>query len=199
MIIKSIYLGWFNQIKENGGIFALKENIGDYNISYLFILALLTYIPVNSLISIKFFSIIFDFALAILATNLVKKYRKIEKFKEIICYAIFLFLPTVWLNSAVWAQCDAVYTSFILLSFIFLFNKKYKLSFLFLGIAFAFKLQTIFVLPIFIIVWIMRREFPLYYFLIVPIICVISCLPAVMVRKRFRRLLKNICKSNWRI
>lgn len=39
----TIYLEpWFTQLKDNGGLAALKDPIGDYNVSYLFLMALLT-------------------------------------------------------------------------------------------------------------------------------------------------------------
>ena len=36
---------WFREIKNGGGLIALKDNIGNYNVPYLVILALLTYLP----------------------------------------------------------------------------------------------------------------------------------------------------------
>lgn len=123
---------WFNTIQQKGGMVALKENIGDYNIPYLVIMAILTYLPVNSLFSIKAVSIIFDLigglAVAKLVTMLTKE-KETSKLMGLIAYAIFLFMPTVWLNSAAWAQCDIIYTTFILISLICLFKEKYTSSF----------------------------------------------------------------------
>ena len=52
---------WFDYLKNNGGILALANYPGNYNAPYMTIMALLTYIPVKSLYSIKFVSVIFDF------------------------------------------------------------------------------------------------------------------------------------------
>ena len=49
---------WFNELKENGGLSALSRNIGNYNPPYLTILALLTYIDVEPIVSIKIVSIV---------------------------------------------------------------------------------------------------------------------------------------------
>lgn len=171
---------WFDTIKENGGIFALKMSIGDYNLPYLQILAILTYLPINSLISIKMVSIIFDYLGAIFCGLIVYQFTK-NKDLAIIDFAITILLPTVLLNSSAWGQCDFIYTSFIILSLLFLFKDKFIKSFIFLGIAFAFKLQTIFVLPVFILYYLSERKFPIYLFLIIPIVDLVLCIPSIIV------------------
>lgn len=175
---------WFDYLKANNGIFGLKSYLGDYNAPYMTILALLTYIPVKSLYSIKFISILFDFVLAIVSSKLVKEVTKgKEKFLEILTYIIVLFLPSVIMNSSVWGQCDSIYAAFTLLSLLFLLKKRYLLSFVMLGISFSFKLQFIFILPLFIVLYFRKKEFPIFYFLIIPIINFFMCLPAMIVGK----------------
>ena len=49
---------WFDYLKANGGIHALKSYVGDYNAPYVTLMALLTYLPIKSLYSIKIISII---------------------------------------------------------------------------------------------------------------------------------------------
>ncbi|MEG0692606.1 MAG: hypothetical protein RR444_05940, partial [Oscillospiraceae bacterium] len=56
---------WFITLKDNGGFSALSVSLGDYTPPYFYILAALTYLPIDSLISIKLVSCIFDFILAI--------------------------------------------------------------------------------------------------------------------------------------
>lgn len=173
---------WFNILKENGGIFALKINFGDYNLPYVQILALLTYLPISPLYSIKMVSVIFDYLGAISIGLLIYELTK-NKNKAIIGFFITILLPTVILNSSSWAQCDFIYVTFIILALLFLVKDKYIISFIFLGVAFAFKLQTIFILPIFIIYYISERKFPIYYFLVIPIIDFILCLPSILIGK----------------
>ena len=67
---------WFNELKANGGLLALKNSIGNYNIPYLVIMALLTYLPIEYFISIKAVSIIFDYILAISVAFLLKELLK---------------------------------------------------------------------------------------------------------------------------
>ena len=173
---------WFNLIKENNGIFALKLDLGDYNMPYVQILALLTYLPIDSLYSIKIVSIIFDYIGSIGIGLLIYEITK-DKNKAIIGFFITIMLPTVILNSSAWAQCDFLYVTFIIFSLLFLLKDKYKLSFAFLGIAFAFKLQTIFVLPMYFLYYVSDRKFPIYYFLIIPLVDIVLCLPSIIVGK----------------
>lgn len=173
---------WFYELKENGGLMALKLDIGNYNLPYLTILALLTYLPVEPIISIKMVSIICDYICALAAMKIVYivlKENKSKDFFALLVYGIILFLPTVLLNSACWGQADSIYVAFMLLSIVALLEEKYLKSFIYLGISFAFKLQFIFILPLFVLIYISKRKFPLYYFLIIPAVNILMCLPAI--------------------
>ena len=134
---------WFNELKANGGLLALKNSIGNYNIPYLVIMALLAYLPIEYFISIKAVSIIFDYILAISVAFLVKELLKGKKNANdlaVLAYGLILILPIVFINSADWGQCDSIYATFSVISLIFLMKGKDFKSFVFLGIAFAFKL-----------------------------------------------------------
>lgn len=177
---------WFNELLENGGFKALNRPIGNYNMPYLTILAFLTYLPIKSMISIKAVSIIFDYVCAIAVVKIARMIIKDESKKDfisVILYGIVLFLPTVVLNSAWWGQCDSIYVGFMLISILFLMKKEYLKSFIFLGISFSFKLQFIFILPLYILVYMSERKFPLYYFLIIPITNLVMCLPSIFFGK----------------
>lgn len=52
------------------------------------------------------------------------------------------------LNLSVWGQCDSIYVTFVIWTIYFLYKEKYRKAFIFLGIAFAFKLQAVFIMPI---------------------------------------------------
>ena len=143
---------WFEELKANGGFKALANFPGDYNAPYMTLLALLTYLPINPLYSIKTLSVLGDFLLAFSSYQLVNTLmqgKEKQKFYALLAYIVVLFLPQVILNGSCWGQCDAIYTSFILLSFHYLLKEKYTTSFILLGISFAFKLQFIFILPFF--------------------------------------------------
>ena len=86
--------GWFDYLKDNGGLSALATYKGNYNAPYMTIMALLTYIPINSLYLIKFVSVIFDFGLALSSAALVKHLvPKNKTFYHFLTYSIMLFVP----------------------------------------------------------------------------------------------------------
>lgn len=173
---------WFEYLKSNGGILALKDYQGDYNPPYMTILALLTYIPLDGLYLIKGLSIFFDFALALssasLVAFLVKDNKKVYFF---FTYALMLFVPEIVMNGSLWGQCDSMYATFIVLSILFLLKKKYQLSFILLGVAFALKLQFIFILPMYIVVYFASKKFSLLNFLYISLVNFILSLPAIIV------------------
>lgn len=142
---------WIEKINSLGKIRSLKYVIGDYNTPYIFILTMLSYLPLKNeahyVYAIKFVSVLYDYILAISSMLLVYRITKNYK-KSIITYVVILMLPTVMLNSSMWGQCDSIYTSFVIMSIVCLVENKHKLAMLFLGIAFSFKLQTVLILPL---------------------------------------------------
>ena len=176
---------WFYEMKDAGGLSGLANYPGDYNVPYMVIMALLTYLKVNPLISIKLVSIFFDFLLAFIIGKFVYDIRddKNKSLSAILAFGITLFLPTVLLNGAFWGQCDVIYTTFLVLAFYFLYKENTLLSFISLGISFAFKLQFIFVLPVYIILYFRKKSFSVFYFLIIPLVDIILCLPAIIAGK----------------
>ena len=181
---------WFDYLKNNGGILALANYPGNYNAPYMTIMALLTYIPVKSLYSIKFVSVIFDFGLALSSACLVKYLvNKNKNISFFITYAVILFLPEVLMNSGIWGQCDSGYTMFIVLALLYLLKERYIISFIHLGIAFSLKLQFIFILPLFIVIYIVKKRYSILHFLIIPLVNFILCLPAIIIGKPIGELI----------
>lgn len=177
---QSFLYPWWVQI-ENGGVQGLATQVGNYNIPYQIITYLFTLLPIGPLYSYKLLSIIFDFVLACSAALLVRNFCKNKSaLKSVITYSLVFCSMTVVLNSAFWAQCDSIYVSFILLAIFFLRKEKNITSFVMLGIAFAFKLQFIFILPVFLYYYVSTRKVSILHFLIIPAVDFIMCLPAVI-------------------
>ena len=180
---------WFSHFKLNGGLSAISTYKGNYNAPYVTIIALLTYLPINSLYSIKFISIIFDYVLALSSVCLVRQLVTKNKLEySLLTYTVILFLPQVFINSGLWAQCDSAYTSFVILGLLFLLKEKYIKSFIFLGIAFSLKLQALFILPLFIVIYISKNNFSILNFLLIPIVDFIMCLPAIIFGMPLKKL-----------
>lgn len=170
---------WVDYMKSNGGIFSLKDTFTNYNLPYITLLSIISYIPLKPLVFIKIISIIFDFIMAIYSYKIVKEL--VNKKMGIVTYIIVLLLPTVILNSGMWGQCDSIYISFILMSIYYLIKNKYIKSFIFLGISFAFKLQFVFILPLYIILFFIKKDIKIWHFLLIPLVNFILCIPGMLV------------------
>ncbi|MBR2828063.1 MAG: hypothetical protein IKE70_02375, partial [Bacilli bacterium] len=73
---------WFDELKQNGGLRGLAKEIGNYTPPYMTLLAILTYLPVSSLISIKIVSILFDFIGGYTILKIVEELLKEKKYKK---------------------------------------------------------------------------------------------------------------------
>ncbi len=170
---------WWSQISV-GGVQGLAKQVGNYNIPYQIITYIFTLLPFSSLTAYKLISIIFDFLLAFSAGLVVYSFdEKKTKLKAVMAYVVVLCSLTVILNSSFWAQCDSIYVAFILLAIYFTKKDRNILTFVMLGIAFAFKLQTIFIIPVFLFYYVSTRKISILHFLIIPVVDIIMCLPAV--------------------
>src|SRR5262249_43173146 len=104
---------WYDFIQTHGGFAAMKYNFSNYNTPYLYLLTILTYLPIPKLVAIKSLSVVFDIVMGIFTYLLIGlKYRRI--YAAIIGALVVLCAPTVFINSAAWGQCDAIYTAFCL-------------------------------------------------------------------------------------
>lgn len=176
---------WWSVIQQND-FTGLATQVGNYNIPYQIIIYLMTLLPLKALYAYKIVSIIFDFILAISAAMLVYAFVKSNRqLKAIITYSAVLLSATVIFNSSFWAQCDSIYTSFIILAILFLHKDKPIASFVFIGIAFAFKLQTVFIIPVLLYYWISTKKISILHFFIIPAVDVIMCLPAIIMGRPF--------------
>ena len=180
------YVGvWITHIRENGGIFALKGKFANYSQPYLILLALFSYLPIKSLYLAKGISIIFDFILAFVVQLLVSEFcaarTKTKNIFRALSFIVVLLTPTIFINSAQWAQCDVIYTSFALLSLYFIHRKRPFAGFIFFGIALAFKLQAIFLLPFFIFFYFKSKRCSILHFFIIPATMIVCSLPSIIV------------------
>lgn len=174
------YLAWYDEIKSLGGFRALGTQVGDYSILYQFMLAGLTYLPLIPLYALKAFSIFFDFLLALLVAWIVDKNTEYGVKGAAAAFSFVWISPVVAMNSAMWTQCDSIYTFFVILAVFYLYKEKYPLSMVYLGLAFAFKLQTIFIVPFFLFIYFYKKRFSILYFLIVPVTMWITTIPGII-------------------
>lgn len=148
---------WTAAFRDNGGFAAVKLPIGNYNAPYLYFLAAISYLPVPDLYLIKLFSILFDVVLAWGGFRLVRRFSPEGSLRPLLCFCLLLLLPTVVLNGACWGQCDSLYGGLLLHALACGLEGKPKSSLVLLGISFSFKLQTVFLLPLWAGLWLTGR------------------------------------------
>lgn len=107
----------------------------------------------------------------------------------ILVYAGVLLSLVVIIDSAALAQCDAIYSAFIVSSLYMLMRDKYHKAFILLGLAFAFKLQAIFIMPFYLFYWFKSRKFSLLYFFYIPLMMELSGLPCLIAGRPLREVL----------
>lgn len=180
----SFLVSWYQYFQENGGFAAIAHDVGDYNVPYLYFMALISYIPAPDLYQIKLFSILFDVVLAWGCLRLTRSLRgeRQGSAAPLIAFGAALFLPTVVLNGAYWGQCDAIYGALVIHAVALVLEGRNSSSVALMALAFCFKLQTIFVLPLWGVLWLAKRVrfrelwvFPLTY--------LAAMLPAVLLGK----------------
>ena len=169
---------WVDFFRAHGGLAALRAPVGNYNVPYLTVLALISSSPLPDLHLIKLFSILFDVLLAWSVMQLVGLFRRSAAWK-LAAFFLVLFWPTVVLNGALWGQCDSVYAALAVLSVYLVLSGHPLLGVVSIGASFAFKLQAVFVMPVFLIFWLTRRV-RLRHLLVFPAVCVVMVLPAVI-------------------
>lgn len=195
-IDSGIYLlPWWEEIRNNGGIYALESQVGDYNMLYQFLIAVMTYLPVKPLYQYKLLSGIFDYLLA--ATVGYVTYDLTDKSRErgLMAYVTIVMSPVVILNSSAWAQCDAIYVFFIILSLLMLMKERCTLAFVILGIAFSFKLQTIFIIPFFIYYYFKKKNFTILNFAIIPLVMCLVSIPNLIMGRSIQDVFLNYARQ----
>ena len=174
---------WVDFFRQRGGWRALSEPVGNYNIPYLYFMALFSYSSVKDLYLIKLLSTVFDVLLAYSAMRLVSRWQKSAGLR-LGCFFTVLLWPTVFLNSAVWAQCDSIYVALALLGIDLALDERPVLAMTCMALSFGFKLQAVFILPVCAVLW-MQGKFKWYHFLVFPAVYVLLVLPAVIIGRPF--------------
>lgn len=168
---------WVTKMQSLPGVNAITTPIGDYNMPYLYFLFLLSRTRLYDLYLIKMFSVLFDLLLAFAAARLVRTLDGNEN-RVFTAFCIMMFLPTVFLNSAYWAQCDSIWAAFCLLALNDALSCHPTRSCVFFALAFSFKIQTVFILPILIFLWV-RHKISLKDLLFFPVTFLLTLLPAI--------------------
>lgn len=137
---------WYLDLAKNG-FGELRKNFANYNMPYLYLLLLASYTHMGALAAVKVIATIFDLLMGFGVAKIVYHYRQ-DKLVAAIAGVGVLVLPEVLMNSAWWGQADSTFSALVVWGMYFLLTKRVGWAWAFFGAAFAFKLQTFFVLPV---------------------------------------------------
>jgi len=168
---------WFLALQSHPALSAFAAPFSDYAPLYLYFLKLLTFVPVRSLYSIKALSTLFDVLMAAGVYAILKIVTPLSRAQRFFAFAIVLCIPTVVINSGVWAQSDATYTALLIVSLAFMLAENPFAAAVSFGIAISFKLQAIFFLPV-LAGFLLRSRRTWPYLFAVPLTYVLSVVPA---------------------
>ena len=178
------FLGpWVQHFRERGGLFALAYPVGNYNVPYLYFLALFSYLPLPDLYLIKLLSIFFDVVLAYYVMRIVGLCVDSDLRRRLAFFTV-LFLPTVVLNGAYWGQCDSIYAAFSVMGVYYALKGRAVLSLASAALAVAFKLQAVFLFPVYLL-FLYGRKIHFRHFPVFPLTYLLAILPAVLFGRPF--------------
>ncbi len=162
------------------GFPALRYAFSNYSAPYTYLLAIVTQVlgGLPPLYQIKLVSVLFDVALALLAYRFVAFYRT-GTIWPAVGFALVFLAPTVILNSAAWAQADAIFTTFLLAALLALCHQRFSLAMVLYAVALSFKLQAGFLLPLFIFLA-LARSLPWRTFVLLPVVYALVNVPALL-------------------
>lgn len=178
---------WMEQIQSLGAWKSLGVEISNYPVAYMYLMSLVSGAS-DTMVALKMISVVFDYAASVAMFLLVLNRTESIR-KAILGMAIVILCPTVIIDGAYWCQCDIIYACFILFALYFFFKDKDIICMLFLGLAFSFKLQTVFVLPFFIIMWLKKKTVRAGSFLLIPGVYVLMQIPAIIAGRSIKDLL----------
>ncbi len=175
---------WTAKFRKYGNLAALSRDIGNYNVPYLVFLALFSYWDFPELYLIKLTSTLFDLVLAVTLCRIVLHITASEV-RACFALVIALALPTAFLNTAVWGQCDSIYVSLALLGLYLCLADKAWAGMIALGFSFAFKLQAVFLIPVFF-ACLLSGKLKLQHLPLFPAAYLLAVSPAIIAGKPFK-------------
>ena len=178
---QSFLVLWLDAFRK-GGFATLGENVGDYNLLYQYVMLMIAKTPLHDLYLIKFFTVIFDYALALAMMQAAGHFA--GKKAALPVMLIVCALPTTLIDGACWGQCDTVYVFLIVMSLYWMKTKKPVGAAVMLSLAFAFKLQTIFFFPV-VLLALIHGEYKPRHALVFAATYLVTMLPALIAGRSF--------------
>jgi Predicted integral membrane protein len=180
---------WIQSLQATGAWKGLGQEIWscNYNVPYLYFLAIFSKLSLYNLYSVKLLSILFDVLLAWFTMRLVGVFTQ-SPARRLTAFLGVLWLPTVILNGSVWGQCDSIYGAFAVLSLYLALSDRPGWSVAAIAVSLSFKLQAIFLMPVFLL-FVFAKKMKVWHLFVFPAAYIVTILPAVFAGRNFWELL----------
>lgn len=194
------YREWVEFYRQNGIIKGLSNAPGDYYVPFNVIYALSSLFSCEAWVPLSIVPAICEFISAFFIYKIF--YLLTEKKRcSVFIGVMTLYLPFVIFDGALWKQVDAVYTCFLMIAMYKLLKQQYRGSIVWYSVAFAFKLQAILFLPLYLIIYITggfngaenegkelskKTAFSILEFLWIPFVYLVAGLPEVLAKHGLR-------------
>ncbi|MGA2491101.1 MAG: hypothetical protein ABSF99_13120, partial [Anaerolineales bacterium] len=184
----NFHRAWYTIIK-NQGFAAFGKGFSNYTPLWLYLLYAVSVIlpKVATVTAVKLPSVVCDFICAWYVFRIVRL-----KYKEgpipLFAFLAILFAPTVILNSAAWDQIESLYTAALVAFLYYVLKKQNWLACIAFGIAFSTKLQSIYLAPLLVVLF-LKKEISWKHLLVIPAVYLISIIPAWIAGRPLGQLL----------
>lgn len=172
------YVPWFNHIAAAGPIDAFAQPFGAYSPPYLYLLAALTAakgtLPDPYLI--KLLALAGNIALAAAFAHLLDRLPVVRPGR--IALAL-LALPSLLINAALFAQCDALYVAPCVMALAAAIDRRHRAMLVWVGLALAVKPQAVLIAP-FILAVLIARRVPIRDWSLAPAAFLATLVPAAL-------------------
>lgn len=182
------YVDQWTTLLRHEGFDVLGRRFSDYNFLYLYLLFLAVQLPISRFLAVKLTSVFFD---AVLVLGVYKLLRLKQDLPCALLGALAIFVcPLFALNSSAWGQCDSIYVSCLVFCVYFLIKRNGLAAMSAFSVAFCLKLQSVFILPLFAVIY-PGRDFRNYcglkfsYILLPFLFNLIAGLPAMCAGRSF--------------
>lgn len=201
------YLAWVEHFRELGFVQGMSSCPGDYYIPLMMMYAFCAMLPCEPWLPLGLISMAAEYVSAIYIYRILLQLgerngtaashtaglngadpsdRNVRRMAMYTAAGV-LFIPIVMINGALWKQCDSIYAVFLIISIYHLLKDEYTRSFIFLGLSFSIKLQSVFFIPLFIVIYLLKRNsYTILEFLWIPAVYLFTGLPAVLCQHGLR-------------
>jgi Gpi18-like mannosyltransferase len=201
----AIFEMWYHQVAAVGPWHGVGDEIGNYNAPFVYLLAILIYVPGALVVKLKAAFVVFDVVLAYFTYKIVGL-SGVGRRVPVAAALVMVLLPTVVINASWYGQMDAVWASLVLGGVYFLLRDRPWIAVTLCAAALATKPQAIFIFPLLLLLALAGR-LPWRTFLAVPAVFLVLDLPALVAGRNpvelftiydMGRQAKNVPTLTWR-